>query len=233
MGIFRRKHALADEQFAQLRQTAAEWIAPGFRSKVGLAQEMVEYHDDIDMPQDLVLTAAAAAVDEGWRDRLALEKGWQDLGDYARLERAFNNLAGQDVLCRMDFTCCGTCGTAEIDEERTARVEVAQGEYGFEEWAYTFFHRQDSERLIGPDAVLFLAYGAFRPAPGLDPSVVAKARAGDEDARKEVVTSTDTQVGELVRDALAAEGLAVTWSGSSAQRISVRVPDWRKPVPRN
>jgi hypothetical protein len=232
MGIFGRKPGLSDEQLADLRETAKEWIAPGFRARAGLAEELVDFRDDIDLPADVVLKAARQAVDDVWRDRSAEEARWPDTGDFSRLERAFARLAEQGLVCRMDFTCCGTCGMAEIDDERTPRSDVAEGEYPYEEWAYTFFHQQDSERLADPDAVLYLAYSAFRLAPGIDPDLVDRARAGDRVARQEVSALTDTRVGEIVRDALAAEGLVVDWSGSATQRIAVRVPEWRKPLPR-
>ena len=53
---------------------------------------------------------------------------------------------------RMDFTCCQTCGHAEIDDE----LGPAREERG-----YTFFHQQDTERIA--DGQLYLAYGAFGP----------------------------------------------------------------------
>lgn len=232
MGIFRRKPVLTDDQRRELRLTATEWIAPGFRPRTGLAEELVDYHDDIEVPHDVLLSAASEVVEEVWCARLADEEDWPDTGDFGRLERAFWSLASQGVLARMDFSCCGTCGMAEIDDERTPLGGVVDGDYPYKEWAYTFFHQQDSERLVDSDAVLFLAYSAFRPAAGLDPELMARAKEGDEEARRQVSTITDTTVGELVRDALVAEGLAVTWNGSSAQRIAVNMPEWRKPLPR-
>lgn len=232
MRVFGRKPNVTSEQVAELRDTAQSWIAPGFREKAGLAEALVEFRDDIEVPSDVLLDAAQRVIDEVWRDRLAKEAAWADTGDFGRLERGFTALTQQGVVCRMDFACCQTCGTAEIDDERTPRSTAAEGEYPFEEWAYAFFHQQDSERLVEPDAILHLSYSAFRAAPGADPELVARARAGDEDARREIVTFTDTTVGEMVRDALVAEGLDVIWNGTSAQRIGVRVPAWRKPLPR-
>ncbi len=233
MGVFRRKRTLTDVQLADLRETAVEWIAPGFRARAGMAEDLVEFRDDIDVPGPVMVEAARRVVDEVWRDRLVEESTWADAGDFARLERAFAALTRQGVVCRMDFTCCQTCGTAEIDDERTPLDSVIEGEYPFEEWAYTFFHQQDSEGLVEPDATLYLSYSAFRPAPGVDPDVTARAKDGDEDARDEVVTFTETAVGEMVRDALVAEGLVVDWDGTPAQRIGVRVSEWRKPLPRS
>jgi hypothetical protein len=232
MGLFGRRPRLSDEQRAQLRQTAREWIVPGFRSRSGMAEELVEIHDDIEAPGDVLLAAAREVVDEVWRDRLVEESTWADTGDFGRLERAYAALSHQGLVCRMDFTCCNTCGTDEIDDERTPRA-APEGEYPYEEWAYTFFHQQDSELLTEPGAVLFLTYSAFRAAPGIDAELAARSRAGDEEARREVVRFTETTVGTMVRDALVAEGLTVEWSGDSSQRVAVRVAEWRKPLPRS
>ena len=70
MGLFRRKRTLTDEQLADLRETAVEWIAPGFRARAGMAEDLVEFRDDIDVPGPVVAEAARRVVDEGWRDRL-------------------------------------------------------------------------------------------------------------------------------------------------------------------
>ena len=231
MGIFRRAPTPTVDQLAELRETAREWIGPGFRGRAGLAEELVELRDDIDLPAPVLLEAAQRVVDEVWRDRLAEESSWSDAGDYVRLANAFAALGEQGVVCRMDFACCQTCGTAEIDDERTPRDSVGEGDYPYREWAYTFFHQQDTERLVDPSPLLYLSYSAFVPAPGLDPDLLERARAGDEHARQEVVTLTDVTVGEMVKEALVAQGLVVEWNGTSAQRIGVRVPEWRKPLP--
>jgi hypothetical protein len=231
MGLFRRKPTLTDEQRAQLRETAWEWIAPGFRAREGLAEELIEFRDDIEVPGEVMLDAAREVIDEVWRERLAEEATWPDTGDFDALVRAFAALTQQGMVCRMDFTCCQTCGMAEIDDERTPRAAAVEDDYPYEEWAYTFFHQQDSERLVQPEAILYLSYSAFRPAPGVDPDLITRAKAGDEDARRDVVALTDTTVGEMVRDALVAEGLVVDWNGTNAQRIGVRLPNWRKPLP--
>ena len=44
--------------------------------------------------------------------------GWPALTDHDRLEQAFAALETQGVVCRQNFTCCGTCGVAEIGDDR-------------------------------------------------------------------------------------------------------------------
>ncbi len=147
------------------------------------------------------------------------------------MQAAFDELEADRVVARMNFTCCNTCGTTEIDDERTPDPDAAEGAYPFQEWAYAFFHSQDAERLADTPADLYLTYSSFRPAPDIDPELMARARAGDEDARKQVVSHTDATVGRIVVDALTARGLTPVWSGDPAQRIAVPITDWRKPLP--
>jgi hypothetical protein len=80
--------------------------------------------------------------------------------------------------------------------------------------------------------MLFLSYSAFRPASDVDPELLERARGGEEAARREVMSATDVVVGNLIKDALLAEGLQVEWNGTNAQRIGARVPEWRKPLPK-
>jgi hypothetical protein len=129
----------------------------------------------------------------------------------------------------MDFTCCNTCGTAEIDDQRTP-LATDQG-YPFREWAYTFFHQQDADSLADEPATLFLTYSSWRAAPDTDPLLLAAAKAGDVAARAQVAAQTNTQVGQVIAAALRDQGLTVDWDGDPRQRIAVTIEHWRKPLP--
>lgn len=104
----------------------------------------------------------------------------------------------------MDFTCCRTCGLAEIGDE----VPPGESRHGF-----VFFHQQDSERLADPQATLFLAYGPMTPPQD-----------GDD-------TGPWLAVGRQVAQALTAEGLRVEWDEDPDRRIEVRGLDWRRRLP--
>ena len=210
----------------ELLGDARELIRSGFLDRDDLA-EWVAGGRDLDEADPRALRAATQA----WDERLAEQAGWAGESDYDRLDAAFADLAAAGVVARMNFTCCNTCGTTEIDDERTPDPDAAEGAYPFQEWAYAFFHSQDAERLADTPADLYLTYSSFRPAPDIDPELMARARAGDEDARKQVVSHTDATVGRIVVDALTARGLTPVWSGDPAQRIAVPITDWRKPLP--
>lgn len=225
--------ATSEATLEELRRTAREWIATGFHEREGLAEALVEFRDDLELP-DGGLAMARAAVAEEWAARLAVESSWAGQGDYARVQAAFDDLAGQGIVGRMNFTCCQTCGTAEIDDERTPRTHeeaAADDGYPFHEWGYTFFHQQDAERLANEPADLYLSYSTFRPAPDLDPVLLARADDGDHAAQDEAVRQSDLSVGRQVVAALERQGLTVEWPEDPATRIRLAGLRWRKPLP--
>lgn len=207
-----------------LYEEAQQAVLPGFLSRdsaVERVREALELDEDDPRP--------AAVVDRVWTQRKTEELDWSGTSDYDRLRLAFEELQADGVVARMNFTCCNTCGTNEIDDERTP-VDVGEG-YRFRESAYTFFHQQDADRLAEMPATLYLTYSAWRAATDVDPALLAAARAGDESARAQVVASTDRRVGERVVAALRHQGLDVDWDGNPQQRLAISVTDWRKPLP--
>lgn len=166
----------------------------------------------------------APLVRIAWDRRAAELASGEGTGSYAALASAFDILETGGIIARMNFTCCQTCGHAEIADERGA--DAAHG--------YTFFHQQDSERLAAGEVML--AFGAFRPAPGIDPDLLARAKAEDDSpqrqaARKKVWDISDPLVGEEIAAGLRAACLEVDWDGTRVTRIRVDLPDWRKPLP--
>lgn len=225
--------ALTTEQEAELREQARLVVRPGFTGLDDAVVAVTEWYEGEDVAPEVLEPAVERIVGEEWAVRDAELAVATDAGDFERLGRAFVALADEGVLARMNFTCCQNCGTTEIDDERTPLDAVAAGpgRYGYDEWAYTFFHQQDAEGLGEPDAVLRLSFSAFTAAPDADPADVAAGRAGDQEAMKRVMAHTDAVVGRAVVSALVDQGLTVMWDGTAAQRIAVAVPEWRKPLP--
>lgn len=210
----------------ELREAARLAVLPGFVSLDEAVEEVRDYLElDVDDPRPRQVVA------EVWSRRKAEEATWVGGSDHARLAGAFTELEVKGLVARMNFTCCNTCGTAEIDDERTPLDAVTPGEYPFREWAYTFFHQQDAELLAEMPATLHLTYSSFRPAPDTDPGLLAVARTGDQRARRQLMAQTDVAVGHLVATSLRSHGLDVEWSGDIGQRIAVTVHAWRKPLP--
>ncbi|SEB49671.1 hypothetical protein SAMN04489844_0295 [Nocardioides exalbidus] len=218
--------ASSDVSDDDVREAARERVLPGFMARDDVVAAVGDYLEIEGDPR------VERVVGEIWDQRRADEDTWTGPGDFARVEAAFADLAEQGVVGRMSFTCCQTCGTAEIDDERTPLADVPDGDYAFREWGYTFFHEQDAERLADDEATLYLSYSTFCPAPDVDESLLARWREGDESARGEVIAASDAAVGHRVADALRARGLEVTWAGDTGQRVEVAIRDWRKPLPR-
>jgi hypothetical protein len=147
---------------------------------------------------DELRTYAAEVLERLWAEQRRLEAGWSGRTDCDRLDQAFSDLEKRGIVCRQDFTCCGTCGVAEIGAElndaemRGVRIR-----------GYAFYHQQDTERAV-EGAGVYLNYGAEREG---DAAALAIA--------KEIVS------------ALKSNGLKPRWDGTIGQRIHVPLV-WRR-----
>jgi hypothetical protein len=92
---------------------------------------------------DEIDAAAAAALQD--------QVTWPSETDSDRLDRAFAALEQSHVIARQDFTCCQSCGHAEIWDEVGDEDDVWRG--------YVFFHSQDTDRAIDGGG-LYLGYGS-------------------------------------------------------------------------
>ncbi|MFF7048939.1 DUF6891 domain-containing protein [Streptomyces griseorubiginosus] len=115
---------------ARLTEDAEEWLVDGDERPVSRAQ-------------------AGHLVDRLWLERLGEMETWPTTTDPDRLTRAFDALNTRGVTARENFTCCRTCGTAEIGAER------AEGDRGF-----VYFHTQCTES-AAEGRGLMLLYGGF------------------------------------------------------------------------
>ncbi|MEU2235281.1 DUF6891 domain-containing protein [Streptomyces vietnamensis] len=103
---------------------------------------------------------AAALVDRLWLERVEEMAGWEGTTDPERITAAFAELDAAGIVAREHFTCCRSCGTAEIGAEDGAR-------------GFVYFHTQCTEGAAngGP---LHLLYGGF------DDSAETTAAVGEE-----------------------------------------------------
>ncbi|MFD7154809.1 DUF6891 domain-containing protein [Kribbella sp. NPDC059898] len=188
------------ESLEGAREQIRAWIVPGFMSRAEVIEAATEYVEDEEL---LTGRQVEQLVDELWRARLAEQEDWPERTDADSVAAAFAELDAAGVVARMNFTCCQTCGSTEIHDERPSdRPSVG----------YVFFHSQDAERLAEDAAHLLLAYGAFdAPEPEWNDRVTA--------------------VGHQVAGVLQAHALPVTWSGSSEQRVQVGPLSWRRRLP--
>lgn len=147
---------------------------------------------------DVLRTKSQAFLRDALADHRAAQQSWPDETDCDRLDAACDALEAQGIVCRQNFTCCGTCGAAEIRDEMHA-TEAAGGMVR----GYAFYHAQDTDAAVDGGG-LYLNYGAVTD--------------DDDDA---------VAIGRLVAQEMSAHGLTVSWSGNLRQRIGVSI-DWKR-----
>jgi hypothetical protein len=195
---FKRQEPVDAQVLAELREQIELWVRPGFLDRGEVLQYAQDFRDDDEM--QVGDRQLEQLVDDVWQARVAEQRSWPALTDADKVEAAFDALDASGVVARMNFTCCQTCGVAEIDDERPADRPST---------GYVFFHQQDAERLADDPAYLYLAYGTLDPEQGR-------------------VAEQDEAVGRRVQEALVGQGLPVEWNGSSAQRICVGPLVWQR-----
>lgn len=126
---------------------------------------------------------------------------WPVLTDFDRLSLAFDMLEDEDIVARQHFTCCGTCGAAEIGIE----MDDFQDLSGREAKGYVFFHQQDTESAVESGS-LYISYGA------------ADATASAED---------NIAIGQRLHDILQSVGLKPVWDGKINHRVGLAI-DWKR-----
>lgn len=110
--------------------------------------------------------------------------------DKRALRRAFKEMRQQGIIAEEDWTCCMSCGVAEmraVADECPPHLREPIG--------YCFYHAQDAENLAETGDAM-LAFGSFGEGDG-----------------------EDVQIGRMVLDCLTRAGVAVEWDGSERHRI--------------
>ena len=155
---------------AEVEEYARGVVHGGFTALDDAVEDVTEYFEEEEHP--LTPSTARAVVERVWRERSAEQEGWPETTDVDRLFSVFDALDRDGIVARADFTCCQTCGHAEIGDE------AGEGARG-----YVFFHRQDTESATAGDGV-WLAYGSL--------GEVTDHAAADEAVGREVVAALTT-----------------------------------------
>src|SRR5262249_2311741 len=112
----------------------------------GLFEEGLPYEQEAVAKR--IVTAALA-------DHLDAQRGWPETTGPDRVTAAFRELSAAGIVAREDFTCCQSCGLAEIGAE-VPDDEKPRG--------YAFYHHQDAQG-AAEGGGLFIAYGLFGQPP--------------------------------------------------------------------
>lgn len=203
LGLFRQNpppaaaNDVAYDALDDMRSYVRRDVASGFYDRAQILQNAEDaFEGELDV--DVLRKEAAVAVDHALAEYLADQSSWPAMTDCDRLDAAFADLEAEGIVARQNFTCCGTCGAAEIWDEAKVLMEMGQPVAG-----YAFYHMQDTERAVEGDGV-YLNYGA---ADGSDEAAVA--------------------VGHRIVRQLENHGLTTEWNGSVTQRIALSL-DWKR-----
>lgn len=172
-------------------------IAAGFEEPDTIIENAMEVFAD-DLDSVTLRLYANRMTHDILTHHLNEQANWEPVTDCDRLDQAFVSLEQTGIICRQDFTCCNTCGSAEIVDEMEESKLVGVAVRG-----YAFYHSQDTERVADGDG-LYLSYGA------------------DEDSEDATV-----QVGEEIVKSLQQHGLTTDWNGSADRRIYVNI-NWQR-----
>lgn len=167
-------------------QMAEKLVTQGYQPFGRVVETIVECAE----PEAPVSAAQAATILAPlWTKRLREQETWPEVTDCDRIDTAFQSLAARGIVAAANFTCCMSCGSAEIWEH------AAPTDRG-----YVFFHQQDTER-AAESGELLLAYGATSgtDADGvaIGHEIVAALRAAgltatwDGDIRERIAVSLD------------------------------------------
>lgn len=175
-------------------------IAGGFTPRDEIVQATVDYLEG-EADEAFIRKQAEKIVAERLQAHAVRQASWTGPTDCDRLDAAFAELEAGGVISRQNFTCCGTCGSAEIWDE----IQIAQDQ-GRPARGYAFFHMQDTESAVEGHGV-YLNYGSCE---GSEAATVA--------------------VGHDIVAHLNKHGLQTRWDGSIHYRIAVLL-DWKRRRP--
>ena len=135
-------------------------------------------------------------------------------GAASKLDRAFEALRRAHVVAEQDFSCCNTCGHAEIEGDQ-------------DDLGYVFFHQQDTESLAESGST-YLSYGIFWPAHISE----KEYKALSSSQREELYDATTIKLMKtVVIPILQEHGIGVSWEGNVDTRILLTDVEWYAPLP--
>lgn len=180
-----------------LRDLVRRDVASGFYDEDEILKNACASFDG-ELEANALRNHAQAFLKQALVAQRAAQRGWPEWTDCDRLDAAFAALEAEGVIARQHFTCCGTCGSAEIWDE-IAAVEESGGPAS----GYAFYHVQDTDRAVDGEGV-YLNYGACEE--------------GEEAA---------LAIGRQIVTQIEAHGLRTDWDGSWGHRIKVEL-EWKR-----
>lgn len=181
----------AEDPIALMRERIESEVASGFYDEDVILKNLPEHFED-EIDPAAVRREAPRLLRAVLAAHAAAEANWPAITDCDRLDAAFEALEAKGIVARHNFTCCMTCGSAEIGEEIAAAQAIGVPAYG-----YAFYHMQDTDSAVAGGGI-YIAYGALE-----------EGEAAALDVAREIVST------------LEAHGLETEWDGSWDRRIGV------------
>ncbi|WP_329376016.1 hypothetical protein OG625_01140 [Streptomyces sp. NBC_01351] len=139
---------LNEDEREELEERVREVLVGGYADRAELAELAEDYLVTADR-RPVSREQAAALADRMWLARVAEQAEWQGETDPERLTRAFTALQEAGIAARENFTCCRSCGQAEIGDEA-----------GTDARGFVYFHSQCTDSAAAGHG-LTLFYGGF------------------------------------------------------------------------
>jgi hypothetical protein len=131
-------------------QFARSLVRAGYDTRDEIVESIQEYAADEGLEMYDAAKIVGAEIDLLKRE----QQSWPAFTDYDRLHQAIIKLEENGIVTRENFTCCQTCGHAEIGEE----IEKFESK-GRKARGYAFFHQQATESVVEGGDINF-CYGA-------------------------------------------------------------------------
>ncbi|WP_189259680.1 DUF6891 domain-containing protein [Lentzea flava] len=139
---------LDESEREQLEQRVREVLAGGYTTRAELA-ELAEDYLSTEDSRPVSREQARVLADRLWLERVAEQASWRGETDPERLTRAFTALQDNGITARENFTCCRSCGQAEIGAEAEPDAR-----------GFVYFHSQCTDSAAAGHG-LTLYYGGF------------------------------------------------------------------------
>ena len=179
---------------------------------VGDVEDLLEVAaESYDLSEEQLTAAHRALRDARLRQQA-------EIGDYhCRTVAAFDELNAHGIVARADFTCCGTCASAEIgaeaDDSRHWR-------------GYVYFHTQDTDYLV-ESGETYIGFGAFAPE---DFDEDAFDRLSEQAQQELYFRDVTGMLDEVVFPIVRRHGIEPQWNREMGTRILLTNADWYAPI---
>ncbi|WP_435208915.1 DUF6891 domain-containing protein [Micromonospora sp. bgisy143] len=205
---------VAEPGRAEIEAEIWDWVVRGYDDP----DDFLDYLDGDDDRHGATDDDLRSAYESALTTRREQQQRWGEVR--SNLTRAFAELTEVGVVARENFSCCGTCASAEIHDERDDSRHW-QG--------YLWYHQQDTESLLASeDGEVYLGYGVYPPAD-FDEDAYSALPEAEQQARYQA--DLERLLDEVAFPVLRRHGMRVEWNRKQSQRVRVTGAQWYAPLP--